>query len=147
MKARAEGERWSKKAVDDIKATPDAPNPKDESQSRPKPEPDTIGLDFGAEGGDQLPREPVRRHETQARNFRITPMILDRYGYTDGCPGCNAKLAGKDPRGHSADCRARIEKEIVEGGLGMERLIERDLRRAEREELHKADEPNHEKRS
>ena len=111
--------------MDDIKATPDAPNPKHETQSQPKPESDTIGLDFGAKGGDQLHQEPVRQHEVQSRDFRIPDRILDRYGYTNGCPGCEAKRAGKDPRGHSANCRTRIDKESIEGYIGMERLVER----------------------
>ena len=47
---KAEGERWSAIAIKDIVATPDMPNPKDDSQKDPRSERNTRGLDSGAEG-------------------------------------------------------------------------------------------------
>ena len=47
---KAEGERWSAIAIKDILATPDMPNPKDDSQKDPRSERNTRGLDFGASG-------------------------------------------------------------------------------------------------
>ena len=132
VKPRAEGDRWSLKAINDIEATPDVPNPKDRAQPKPKNEADTGGLDFGTTGGEQLPKESIRREATLTRDFRITEAILERHGHTlPGCPGCAAKIEGREPRGHSAACRRRIEEAIVTSGIGIEKVIERDLRRQE----------------
>ena len=38
-------------------ATPDMPNPKDDSQKDPRSERNTRGLDFGASGGQLLPKQ------------------------------------------------------------------------------------------
>ena len=38
VRPKAEGERWSAIAIKDIVATPDKPNPKDESQEDPRSE-------------------------------------------------------------------------------------------------------------
>ena len=51
VKPRMESQRWSAAKIKEIKATPDAPNPRDVSQMAPKHERETKGLDFGAEGG------------------------------------------------------------------------------------------------
>ena len=59
VRPKAEGERWSAIAIKDIVATPDMPNPKDDSQKDPRSERNTRGLDFGALGGQLLPnRKP-----------------------------------------------------------------------------------------
>ena len=50
VRPRAEGERWSAIAIKDIVATPDMPNPKDDSQKDPRSKRITRGLDFGASG-------------------------------------------------------------------------------------------------
>ena len=55
VRPKAEGERWSAIAIKDIVATPDMPNPKDDSQKDPRSERNTRGLDFGASGGQLLP--------------------------------------------------------------------------------------------
>ena len=40
-----------------------------------------------------------------ARNFRITEDIIEKYGYTGGCPGCEAMNRGDEPKNHSENCR------------------------------------------
>ena len=47
VRPKAEGERWSAIAIKDIVATPDMPNPKDDSQKDPRSERNTRGLDSG----------------------------------------------------------------------------------------------------
>ena len=39
-------------------------------------------------------------------------MELRNYGYTEGCPGCNAAKANKTPVPHNSECRDRIEAAI-----------------------------------
>ena len=61
VRPKTEGERWSAIAIKDIVATPDMPNPKDDSQKDPRSERNTRVLDFGASGGQLLPKQCVRR--------------------------------------------------------------------------------------
>eukprot|EP00973_Karenia_brevis_P048650 6753750-Karenia_brevis.AAC.1 len=68
----SDSERWSKQAIEEIIATPDRPNPKNPQQQRPRTERETVGLDFGISGGDQLPKVSTQRQEDQPRDFKIT---------------------------------------------------------------------------
>ena len=62
VRPKEEGERLSEIAIKDIVATPDMPNPKDDSQKDPRSERNPRGLDFGTSGGQILPKQGVR-HE------------------------------------------------------------------------------------
>ena len=109
MRPKAEGERWSAIAIKEIVATPDMPNPKDDCQKDPRSERNTRGLDFGASGGQFLPKHGVRHEPGLNRNFRINSRILEKYGPTMGCKGCENKMTGDDARPHSSECRVRLE--------------------------------------
>ena len=60
-----------------------------------------------------------KAEEVTGRNFRITESLLEKYGRTDGCPGCEASLLGEysklsgSARRHTDECRARIESQMV----------------------------------
>ena len=96
-------------------ATPDAPNPKGLQQQEPRGERHTWGLDVGAQGGERLPKQEIRGEAV--RDFMINDAILEKYGLTRGCDGCTAKAAGRTARrGHSKDCRSRIEEEMRKTG-------------------------------
>ena len=58
---------------------------------------------------------PSDADHTGARNFSITGLILDKYGYTDEFPGCMSKQEGRVRRAHSAACRARLEAAMRDG--------------------------------
>ena len=70
------------------------------------------------ENGDDL--EPIGRKEVEVtgRNFRITEMLLEKYGRTEGCPGCEARVLGDykmtsgSLRRHTDECRARLESQM-----------------------------------
>ena len=113
-------------------ATPDAPNPKDESQKDPRSERNTRGLDFGASGGQHLPRQGVRHEPGLTRNFRINDRILKKYGPTMGCKGCKSKIAGGDARPHSNECRARLEELMRADDAEADIIARRDERREQR---------------
>ena len=130
VRPRSEGDRWSASAIREVVATPDAPNPQDESHTDPRSERHTRGLDFGASGGHHLPRQGVEREPGLTRNFRIGNRVIERYGPTMGCKGCENKIAGDDARPHSAECRARLEELMRED----EREAEVIARRGERSE-------------
>ena len=114
VKPRAASERWSSSAIEDIIATPDAPNPKDETQQELKSERNTKGLNFGADKGHELPRQKMKYPEGITRNFRIGDRLLEKYGFTEGCLGCEAKQKGDPPHVHSDACRSRLEKAMME---------------------------------
>ncbi len=53
----------------------------------------------------------------------MTPGVLKKYGYTEGCPGCQYKKAGLDgSKNHSEGCRERIETELAKEEAGREKL-------------------------
>ena len=55
--------------------------------------------------------QPTREMtEPTARRRGITQIELEKYGFTEGCPGCIAKQRGEvAKKGHSEACRKRIE--------------------------------------
>ena len=73
-------------------ATPRQPNPKDEDQKEPKSMRETIGIDLGGDES-KLSETPMQApKEFKTRDFRITPEILEKLGYTKGRAGCEAKI-------------------------------------------------------
>ena len=98
----------------DILATPDMPNPKDDSQKDTRSERNTRGLDFGASGGQFLPKQGVRHELGLNRNFRINSHILVKYGPTMECKGCENKMTGDDARPRSREWRVTPE-ELMDG--------------------------------
>ena len=125
IRAKPESERWSGEAIEEIKATGDKPNPKNEEQAAINPEGSTEGIEFGDQ--EELPEAPVQERATKKMDFRITPELLKNYRYTAGCPGCTAKLNGKQGK-HNAECRRRIEEAMKAKEPDDERLARRDRR-------------------
>ena len=60
------------------------------------------------------------------RDFRITADLLEKFGYTADCAGCEAKILGTDHRNHSAECRARLEKKMRQDEKMTETFKRRD---------------------
>ena len=57
------------------------------------------------------------------RRMRINPSDLMKFGYTVGCPGCEALQSGhRERRNHIEACRARIEEQVANTDRGKERL-------------------------
>ena len=130
LRPRPESERWSEEAINKIVATPDAPNPKDPSQTEPKGPRETDRKGARREGGHELPEVPVRRDEGLVREFRITDKLIEKYGFTPGCPGCEAKIDGTTRAGHTQACRRRIETAMANDEVEKAALQRRDERRA-----------------
>ena len=81
VRARPSAERWNAKAIEEVKATPEKPNPKNDKQSIIEAERNTEGLDFGAKPGKNIvmPDEKLVR---DIRDFRITDANLEEFGFT-----------------------------------------------------------------
>ena len=47
---------------------------------------------------------------------------LVRYGFTPGCPGCDAARDGGEPKNHTQVCRNRIEQEMAKDSALAQRL-------------------------
>ena len=128
-KPRPSGQRWSAAQVEAVGVTPDRPNAKDPEQTAPRNEGSTRGLDFGARrGGQDLPQGRTQMEPDLKRDFRITDVLLEKYGYTEGCIGCEAKIDGTARRGHSKACRQRIEEAVREDNPEAEFIRRRDER-------------------
>ena len=112
VRARPASESWNAQAIEDIKSTPDKPNPKNENQRIIESERNTEGLEFGAKSGHDIAVQDEERIK-HVRDFRITDTFLTEFGYTPDCVGCDAKRHGAAKRAHSTECRTRIENEIL----------------------------------
>ena len=74
------------------------------------------GVVPGEEAG--IPEAPII-HEPMSRRMPITYKEVEKYGYIEGCPGCDAKKKGEIARrDHSEKCRKRIEERMEEDEEG-----------------------------
>ena len=138
VRARPASERWSLQAVREILATPDKPNPKDPSQANVRQERHTRGVKFGvaekeaSAPADTSTRTPCAPPEDSAqlppRDFRIYDALLQKFGHTPECLGCNAKQQGTPKRMHSRTCRMRIEASLRAENPQTPALARRDER-------------------
>ena len=112
--------------------------PQRPDQMDPRSERETLGLDFGAKGGQDQPKQRVQPEEEMKRDFRITERLLIEYGFTVGCKGCEATLKGSCVKPLSISCRRRLEETMRAAGRDEEVLNRRDarMRLREREQRH-----------
>ena len=54
--------------------------------------------------------------------LRLRKRDFLKYGFTEGCVGCQAMIAGTNPRGHTEACRNRMNKALQETDEGRQRL-------------------------
>ncbi len=135
-------DRWELAKVMDIKATPRKPNPSRARQDALEPR----MADENAGRAPRGPREPRARvpdgpgsgaalehpeaRESDIRDFRITDRILEKFGgYHHNCPGCVHKAAGfEGHRGHSSECRQRLQENMEKDDEG-KAILEESRRR------------------
>ena len=97
--------------------------------------------------------------DSDVREMRITRRLLDKFGFSTACDGCNAVQYGLPQRVHNNECRRRLYEEMSkdpEERPRLEKALNRTLGKAERtalresienEEATKCDEPQHEEDS
>ena len=62
-----------------------------------------ISVNFDPDADEEAEERKAARSEVRPRAIYIQKWMLDNYGYTEGCPGCNAKRAGLSTcRDHTA---------------------------------------------
>ena len=95
-----EPDRWSKGAVQGIRALSGKPNPNAaESELAPRMNIDPDGA--RADGAD-LGEPDCAGRISGPREMRLTSRLFTKYGHTEGCLGCANKQAGLyDHRQHS----------------------------------------------
>ena len=59
---------------------------------------------------------PGNKQELKVRRVKIKREMLESFGYTRGCSGCIGIQRGLQTRGHSEECRRRIETRLREQG-------------------------------
>ena len=126
---RATSDRWNPEAIKAIRATPRTPNPENPDQERAHPERDTRTrkIEINEEGAD-IPMDYGNHKPAKAREFKITKGILDKFGLTARCKGCEATIIGAGARMHSDECRRRLEEAIKNDDILKVRLDMRDIR-------------------
>ena len=56
---------------------------------------------------------------------------LRQYGFTEGCPGCEAAAKGSKELGHSAACRRRIEANMLEDEISAMAVLRAKMRKGQ----------------
>ena len=103
---RGETDRWRKKEIDEMIGVPWEPTPGQglrEVKSR-------VHIAGVGSGEDIIPEPQVR--QAVPRRMRFDDDDLNKYGFTIGCPGCNAKNRGNIGANHSEECRQIIEEKM-----------------------------------
>ena len=111
IKQIPEGEQWDAEFVRTIRGTPWDPEPSKTGEERRRGEREE------EEAEHELPPVPLDHEERapERRAMKITRRILQRFGETPGCAGCQAMSRGT-PAGsrlHAEACRLRIENEVM----------------------------------
>ena len=120
-------DRWNPEVIRNLRATPRQPNPRNPEQERIMPERLTKQIAVEDTGVD-IPQPNDRPYEFRARDFKITKAILQKFGFSDDCKGCEAAMLGTPARVHSEECRKRLETAIREDDVLRTRLDMRDIR-------------------
>ena len=100
-------ERWSPDAVRAVRALPRRPGP---GQTEPAPRL-LVEEPSGEEAsGANLEQPEPEERRVAPRELKIDQRLLDKFGYTEGCPGCFYKQLKMSTgvRVHSTACRCRI---------------------------------------
>ena len=100
-------EQWDGQMIKELRGTPEQPNPNKKGLNIP------IHVRFDVEEETQEPDIDIKpaRQEDKPRAIYIKPWMTEEYGFTEDCPGCDAKRAGMSiPKPHNKKCRERLEE-------------------------------------
>ena len=102
-------ERYNQNLLKLIRGTPWKTTPQNEVEGEEVPEFRVVNP-----GEPQQGQHAEQDGEAMPRRVKITREVLERFGYTSGCPGCNNTRLGRYHRAHSEQCRERLEEAIRE---------------------------------
>ena len=150
IKKKPPSEQWDIDLVNGMMGTPGQPDPTKASIRIP------IRVNFDDEEEEERADEPrPMRVELYPRAIYIQQWMVEAYGYTEGCAGCDSRRAGlTDRKQHSTRCRERMMAELEKdprGKMTRDRADERwrqwAVREAERHDREKAQEEAKDKAS
>ena len=75
----------------------------------------------------EIPEDDHNSEDKTVRDFKITRQVLQKYGYSDHCVGCDAALYGKK-RGHTTMCRKILEEAMKADEVDQQRIRRRNER-------------------
>ena len=134
---KAEDRRWSESAINDLKGNPMEPVPgsghsRITAFSRKKDSPEAPDVRYAP--------APVRE-EPELRAVYIYKRDIEKYGPTEGCPGCRAAMnpASSFRAKHTTECKRRFEEELKKTEEG-KRRVERAEERMDRAVAKKVEE-------
>ena len=116
-------QRWDPERALLIKATPRCPAPtgkhpeRIESRVVDDVEADVAGVrrhEPQDKPQDRLQDPVPREGNHDARDFRITAEVLEKYGYSGNCDGCMHEATGLEKRLHTPQCRRRLSEAMLE---------------------------------
>ena len=111
LQRKLDGEQWSADLVCSIVGRPQRPEPNTESRRIT-----TFAKNKLLEKPDrpEVQYRPAESAMPEPRQIQIMKKDIEKYGATEGCPGCNAIVSRKAWRAaHTPDCRKRIEAAMM----------------------------------
>ena len=141
IKRLTEDQQWDRDFVRRLQGTPKQPDPRVQSDNiraslrdPGEPEQDLDGdgpsrhAAAQSHAGAPVPQEVnAPRPEPAVRRMYVRKREIERYGETQGCPGCAAIKKGKVAT-HSDTCRDRVKTAMLEDEEGRKRLKEELIR-------------------
>ena len=108
-----EDRRYDSQLLANVRGLPWKPVPEGPEDQGVMELPEPVNLEPECPDVPALPTDTADAGQT-VRRYYITARDLEKYGYTDGCPACDA-IRAKMPRAgisHALGCRERIEKAV-----------------------------------
>ena len=133
VRRRDPDDRWDADLIKNMQGTPQRPNPNKPGATIP------IRINFDPIDRTQMPIIlQAARDEEGPRSMQIRSWMLELYGYTEGCKGCEYKRAGLDAqRPHSQACRSRLEAAVEQDARGRAAKARTDHRFQQWEKMEK----------
>ena len=123
-----------------IKGLPWKLRPDSESDVLPDELPEPIVLRPEVPEHRAAPPEPAQTKQA-VKQFYITKTLLEKYGWTPGCPACDSTMSGRREGGkfHTPECRSRIEAAVEANDADRVRLTASYAKQHETESMRKRD--------
>ena len=115
LKEKPPSEQYEWKQMEAMVGLPWQPTPKDPTIT------DVPTVIMEPSAHVPIPAPPVQDGPVP-RQLYINKGMLTKYGYTGGCPGCDAARAGKRAVAHNQICRDRISAELEKTESGKKRI-------------------------